>query len=161
MAAAAPVVIAILAAPDRIAQVDGAGIRGGAHHSADKATSKGAHGRVARHGSDRRAASTADQGSTGQTITLICAATGQEQSNCTSGSRQYGTHEFLLLASVTTFSKCRCSWFPVGQGVGTFPLACAAWRSDCDRLVRRDLRLIPPVRPPGILRATQAQKFRI
>jgi hypothetical protein len=75
MAAAAPVVVAILAAPERIAQVDGAGIRGGAHHSADEAAGKGAHGRIARHGTYRGAARTADQGPTGQTIALICAAT--------------------------------------------------------------------------------------
>jgi hypothetical protein len=108
-----------LVAPDRSAQIHGAGIRGRAHHATDKAASEGAHGRIARHGSYRGAACPADQGSAGQTIALVGAATGKDQSNCKSGNGQHGTHGTLLMTGEVTLSDGGCSWFPASPA-GTF-----------------------------------------
>jgi hypothetical protein len=82
-----------MVAPDRIAEIHGAGIGGRANHAASKATSEGAHGRVARHSPYRRAASRADQSTACHTITGISAATGNEQHDCEPCKRECDAHD--------------------------------------------------------------------
>jgi hypothetical protein len=79
-------------APDRIAEVHFAGIGGRAHHAANKAASKRAHGRIARHSAYRRAACPADQGPAYSTLSGIGAATGKEHHNREASKRKCDAH---------------------------------------------------------------------
>jgi hypothetical protein len=85
-----------IVAPDRIAKVHGAGIGGRADQAASNAASEGAHGRIACHSPYRRAACPANQGATCHTIAGIGAATGKEQRDRKTCTRECDAHGILL-----------------------------------------------------------------
>ncbi|HUE63589.1 MAG TPA: hypothetical protein VMO78_04360 [Rhizomicrobium sp.] len=104
---------ATMVAPDRIAQIHSARIGYHAGNAAGNCTDCGSGGGVADSrtycGTTRRA----NHGATGETITGISTAPGEEQSGRKSSESEGGAHDILLLIGHVTRLRGRCSWFQV------------------------------------------------